>query len=85
MVCAQKRRYADDDRSSDVSYLLCPSHTNSKKWPIDWEPMYNYRAAEIDRFGQSFHELMLKVSDLGAKLEAARIASIARSASDETR
>jgi hypothetical protein len=39
-------------------------------------------ANSYDRFGQSFHELMLKVSDLGSRLEAARIASIARSASE---
>jgi hypothetical protein len=52
-----------------TSYLLCPSHGNSKKWPLTWEPTYQYRAAEIDRFAAGFDALAKRVVEFAERVE----------------
>jgi hypothetical protein len=59
-----------------TTYLLCPSHGNSKKWPLDWEPKYQYRADEIDAFSESFEELDKRVNDFATRLDRWRKESL---------
>jgi hypothetical protein len=43
------------------TFLLCPSHGSSKKWPMHWEPVYQYRADEVDVFAAGFDALCARV------------------------
>lgn len=53
----QTNDYREDDAPLKTFYLLCPSHTNSRKWHLTAEPVYQYRADEILGFGNAFEEL----------------------------
>jgi hypothetical protein len=64
------------DDQWEECFLLCPSYTTSKKWPIESEPAYNYRASEIEKFGEGFLLLSSRVSALNSEIEDARLASI---------
>jgi hypothetical protein len=61
--------YANDDTLIISTYLLCPSHSASRKWPVGWEPAYQYRADEIEKFGVSFDELAARVRQFAKRLE----------------
>jgi hypothetical protein len=65
--------YAKDDTLIVSTYLLCPSHSASRKWPAGWEPVYQYRADEIEKFGASFDELAARVRQFAKRLEDWRI------------
>jgi hypothetical protein len=71
-----ERRMRDstkDDTPVISTYLLCPSHSASRKWPVGWEPAYQYRADEIDKFGVSFDELAERVRSFARQLEHWRL------------
>jgi hypothetical protein len=61
--------YTNDVQPIISTFLLMPSHTTSRKWPMDWEPSYKYLASEIDAFGVAFDELAARVEIFAKKLE----------------
>jgi hypothetical protein len=65
--------YSKDDTPITSTYLLWPSHSASRKWPVGWEPVYQYRADEIEKFGVGFDELAERVQSFGKRLEQWRI------------
>jgi hypothetical protein len=68
--------YTKDDTPITSTYLLCPSHSASRKWPMDWEPAYQYRADEIAAFGVGFDGLAERVLAFAKRLESWRIETI---------
>ena len=70
---SQMPDYSKDDQPIVSTYLLCPSHSASRKWPMDWEPVYQYRADEIEQFGASFDELAERVRGYTERLEDWRL------------
>jgi hypothetical protein len=68
--------YAQDDMPIISTYLLCPSHSASRKWPVGWEPVYQYTADEIEKFGASFDELAERVRQFAKRLEHWQIDTI---------
>jgi hypothetical protein len=67
--------YSNDPNGSETitTYLLCPSHTATRKWgPITGEPIYQYRASEIDKCATGFEELAKRVRDFSDRLETWR-------------
>jgi hypothetical protein len=58
-----------DDQPVTATYLLFPSHTSSKKWPLRWEPTYKYRASEIERFATEFESLHQRFSSYSDNLD----------------
>jgi hypothetical protein len=65
--------YSKDDTPITSTYLLCPSHSASRKWPMGWEPVYQYSADEIDKLGVSFDELAGRVRSFAKRLEGWRL------------
>jgi len=70
--------YTKDDTPITSTYLLCPSHSASRKWPVGWEPVYQYRAGEIEKFGVCFDELAERVRTFSKRLEQWRLDVIRR-------
>jgi hypothetical protein len=68
--------YTNDEQPIVSTFLLCPSHSASRKWPMDWEPAYKYRAVEIDKLGASFDELADRLRVFSKKLEDWKIETI---------
>ncbi|MGN6311719.1 MAG: hypothetical protein ACTHNN_19435 [Xanthobacteraceae bacterium] len=69
--------YADDgDGELITTFLLLPSHSASRKWPMDWEPAYQYLAEEIEKFGEAFDGLANRIRAFSEKLESWKIETI---------
>jgi hypothetical protein len=68
--------YTKDEQPIVSTFLLCPSHSASRKWPMDWEPAYKYRAAEIEKFGASFDELADRLRVFSRELEDWKLKTI---------
>jgi hypothetical protein len=68
--------YTKDEQPIVSTFLLFPSHSASRKWPMDWEPAYKYREGEIDKFGVSFDDLAERLRLFSKKLEDWIIATI---------
>ena len=57
------------DLTMITSYLLCPSHGASRKWPLNWEPNYQFKAEDIDVFARGFEKLADGVRDFAGRVE----------------
>ncbi len=68
--------YTKENTPITSTYLLCPSHSASRKWPMDWEPAYQYRADEIEKFGAGFDDLAERVRSFAKQLEQWRMETI---------
>jgi len=56
-----------------TTYQLCPSHSNSRKWPL-WTPIlehpqYQYKAIEIVRFAEAFEALDKRTTEYAVTLD----------------
>jgi hypothetical protein len=54
---------------SGTTYLLCPSHGNTRKWSPRTFPLYQYKAEEIDKFAAGFDELNASIRAYSERLE----------------
>jgi hypothetical protein len=53
---AQTPDYCDPEQKIITVYALCPSHARIARWPHS-EPEYNYVAADLEAFTESFRHL----------------------------
>jgi hypothetical protein len=60
--------YEIDEAPLTSFYLLCPSHGNTKKWPLDWEPTYKYKGEDIENFAREFEDLDNRIEDFSRRL-----------------
>jgi len=59
-------------------YLLCPSHGNTRKWPLDWEPTYKYRSDDIENFAVEFEKLDEHIGKFSTRLNEWRKLTLAK-------